>query len=58
MAEFRTRIERGVAVITISQPERLNALTGAMYGYQGEEDAVIFPLKARSFRLLATYSPY
>ncbi len=31
MAEFRTRIERGVAVITISQPERLNALTGAMW---------------------------
>ena len=34
------------------------ALTGAMYGYQGDEDAVVFPLKARSFRLLTTYAIY
>jgi len=40
------------------EPRMDDALTGAMYGYQGEEDAVIFPLKARSFRLLTTYSAY
>ena len=39
-------------------PRMVDVLTGAMYGYQGQEHAVIFPLKARSFRLLATYDPY
>lgn len=31
MAEIRTRVEAGVATLTISQPDRLNALSGEMW---------------------------